>query len=644
MTTTGRATSVLVLLLLTSCGVGDDRASGTDQEKVAPRPTYYKVTAPDDAPTRGPAVAPVTIVTFSDFQSSRGARNAAALAEIVRRFDGDVRVVYRANPQPKNLDSRRAELASRAAGRQGLFWEFHDRLFESSDLAGSSMEEIAADVGCDLVRFTADMESPDLSAPVARDRQEALELGITSMPFNFVNGVPLEAIRFVDDAASMVRGEIVRARKLAPSIAEGKSPYDAIVADGETRLPQPPGGARKVRDPSARYRIPVSAHDHFLGPADAPVTVVAFLDLQSPFFPGSIDALEGLSGKLKDRVRVVVRHFPQPSHPEARLAAEAALEAARQDKQWPFLEAVASAKGALSRDVLVATGESAGLDVEVLMSALSSGVHRSEVEAQRSLADSLDLMGTPQFFINGLLFSGSRSADQLLVLVENEARVAGEVKVPDGGVVGIYDHFTRDGATEAIYLDPDARKPDASVISEGGYKVYDVSVPLDSPREGSTDAPAVLVEFGDYQCGSCARLLPLLDSLREKYGDRLSLVYRHFPLSGHEHARLAAEAAVEAQVQGRFWEYHRVLMDNQGALTLDDLVSHAREAGLDAEEMRAALDDRRHRSRVSRDIEDARRLRLSGTPSFFVNGRKVTGSVEKELTALIDRFATPRVR
>ena len=630
---------VLCASLFACSGTKDDSKAPPDAPEEVDRPEHYRVAAPADAPSIGPIEAPVTIVTFSDFQAPRGARNARSLRDLRMRFADDLRVVYRANPQPRNPTSRIAELAARAARRQGLFWEVHDRLFEEKSLSRESILEAAREAGCDPARLERDMDDPDLPGPVARDRQEALELGVPSSPFNFVNGRPLAAIRFVDDAAVIVREELERARSLVPQTTRGKSPYEEIVATGTKRLPGAAKMSRKIRDPLARYRIPLREDEPFLGDASAPVTVVAFVDLRSPFFRRTVEALSALSEQMGHDVRIAARHFPQPTHPRAMEAAEACAEAAEQGKLWPFLREAAGGEELLEREDLVTAAVAAGMDPAKLEAALEAGTHEEFVAGHRELARSLALRGTPHFFINGRLSSGSRSADQLLVLASAELELAKDLESPDGGAPDPYEHFTTNGATEAVYLEPGAKEPESAVIGRRGHRVYNVPVPPDSPRLGDPDAPVTIVEFGDYQCGACARVSLLLDDIEKAERGRVSVVHRHFPLFGHEHARLAAEAAVEAGEQGMFWEYHRLLMKRRDALSLGDLVAHAKAAGLDAAKMREALSDRRHGPRVEADIADARALRLAGTPAIFVNGRKVRGTARADIERLVEELS-----
>lgn len=148
------------------------------------------------------------------------------------------------------------------------------------------------------------------------------------------------------------------------------------------------------------------------------------------------------------------------------------------------------------------------------------------------------------------------------------------------------------------------------------------------PARGADVDRAVLevVEFSDFECPYCAMAVAVVDSLVAHHGDRVRLVYRHYPLPMHPHAERAAQAAVEAQRQGAFWPYHDLLFRNQDRLTDVDLVGYADSLDLDVDAFRAALRDGRHADAVTRDRALGRGLAVTGTPTFFVNGYRLVGT------------------
>jgi protein-disulfide isomerase len=149
----------------------------------------------------------------------------------------------------------------------------------------------------------------------------------------------------------------------------------------------------------------------------------------------------------------------------------------------------------------------------------------------------------------------------------------------------------------------------------------------DAPALGPENAPVTIVEFGDFQCPFCAQGAKSLRKFLTMYPDRVRWVFMHYPLRvAHPHAALAHEAAVAAQEQGKFWEMHDLIMRNQTNIRYGDLVRYAEEIGLDMGPFKDALDTRRLRGRVIHDLEEGRRLRVPGTPTYFVNGKRVVGA------------------
>jgi protein-disulfide isomerase len=151
----------------------------------------------------------------------------------------------------------------------------------------------------------------------------------------------------------------------------------------------------------------------------------------------------------------------------------------------------------------------------------------------------------------------------------------------------------------------------------------------DDPSLGSADAPVVIVEFSDFQCPFCGRFsaetFPLI---KENYIDtgKVRLVYRDLPLPFHPDAQETAEAAECADDQGKFWEYHDAIFENQDSLDTTSLKQYAKDIGLNTEDFNSCLDSGKHTQEVKKDFSDAGAAGVTGTPTFFINGIKVVGA------------------
>jgi len=147
-----------------------------------------------------------------------------------------------------------------------------------------------------------------------------------------------------------------------------------------------------------------------------------------------------------------------------------------------------------------------------------------------------------------------------------------------------------------------------------------------APAKGPEDAAVTLVEFSDFQCPFCRRVTPTLEQIRETYGDEVRLVFKHLPLTIHPKAPAAHAAAEAAHRQDRFWEMHDRIFENQGDMSEAAYRTYAEEIGLDLERFERDRRSAEVRQRVQADAAEAARLGVTGTPTFFVNGREISGA------------------
>jgi protein-disulfide isomerase len=146
------------------------------------------------------------------------------------------------------------------------------------------------------------------------------------------------------------------------------------------------------------------------------------------------------------------------------------------------------------------------------------------------------------------------------------------------------------------------------------------------PSAGGKDAPITIVEFSDFQCPFCRGAENSIKAVREKYGDRIRLIYMDFPLGMHAHAMEAARAGRCAAAQDKFWQFHDAMFADQSKLAATDLKATAQKLGLDAKQFDTCFDQAKPDSGIRQDMAQGQSLGVTGTPTFFINGRELIGA------------------
>jgi protein-disulfide isomerase len=161
-----------------------------------------------------------------------------------------------------------------------------------------------------------------------------------------------------------------------------------------------------------------------------------------------------------------------------------------------------------------------------------------------------------------------------------------------------------------------------------------LTVPVTADRDhiqGAADAPVTLVLYGDYECPYSGKAYPIVHEVQARMADRLRFVFRNFPITTlHPHAERAAEAAEASAAQGKFWEMHDLLYENQKRLRDWDLHAYAEQLGLDVERFDKELAEHVHLARIHEDLRSGVRSGVEGTPTFFVNGARHDDSYDAE--------------
>jgi protein-disulfide isomerase len=389
----------------------------------------------------------------------------------------------------------------------------------------------------------------------------------------------------------------------------------------------------------------INAGRPWKGGENALVTIVEISDFECPFCSRVNPTMDQIQSEYGDRVKIVWRNNPLPMHPNAPLVHNAAMEVFEQagnEKFWEYHDKLFQNQRELTRPNLVAWAEQlGGIDMAQFNAALDNSEHQSTIQEDQAWAARVNARGTPNFIVNGQQVSGAQPFDAFKRVIDEELGKAQELVDNGTAASDVFAARFReafgsgDGAPAAAAAAPQAeRQPDPNAV----YRV-----PVDGqPVMGRDDALVTIVEFSEFECPFCARVLPTVAQIKEEYGNDVRFVWRNNPLPFHQNAGPAAQAAVEVFQQAgadKFWQFHDIAFQNQRELTRPNLEAWAQQVGgINMAQFRAALDNNEHAASIEADQNLARSLGASGTPSFFINGRNLRGAQPFEaFKAVIDQ-------
>ncbi len=365
-------------------------------------------------------------------------------------------------------------------------------------------------------------------------------------------------------------------------------------------------------DPTTVYRVPLGAAPAS-GPADAPITIVAWSDHACGFCYRVQPTLAALDELYPGMIRWVHRTLPLDE--DQTITAEAALAAGAQGAFVPMSDRLYAVAGRVDRAGVELMARELGLDMVRFRADLDTHAYRAAITADEEDAKKLGLAGTPAFFINGRPIHGNQPLKVFVDTIDEELVRA---RATSGG----YDALVATGKATAD-VPGGTEHPEFSLDVNTAYKM---GLGLPGHQLGPDTALVTIVVWSDFQCPFCARAAPVLQQLRSKFGDDVRIVFRHLAMTAHRKAQLAAEAAIAAANQGKFWAFHDRIFNQFGSLDRADLEAFAKDAGLDMAAFEAALDDRRYHDLVITEGANAMAAGVDGTPTMFVNGQPVVGA------------------
>jgi protein-disulfide isomerase len=391
------------------------------------------------------------------------------------RFGDDVRIVFKHHPMQRlHPEAFFAHEASAGAHRQGKFWAFHDKLFAHEGPMGRpDLEAIARMAGLDINTFNADLNRRAYKAAVEADLKQGAGLGVTGTPTFFINGRRVVGANW-KMIEKVVRYEKKRTAELLESGVPAERVYETIMKDALKVLedtapapaPQPKPGPR-VEDLSTVYRVGLG-NSTVIGKPDAPVTVVWFVDYQCPFSEKANVNVSKLLESHGDAIRLVIKNNPQPRHPGAPLAAEAALAAGSLGKFRAMHDKLFASRDAQSRQDLEKYAKELALDTKLFGAAIDGHQYLPTIKQEQKTARALGTTSTPTYFINGLKYKGNQPYDALEEAVLS-AKLGAEKIIANGvPAKDVYEHIIANGATSVQYQQPagasaSAASPDPNI-------------------------------------------------------------------------------------------------------------------------------------------------------------------------------------
>ncbi len=367
--------------------------------------TVYRVPV-DSQPVEGPSDALVTVVEFVDYQCPFCRRAEITREQLLKKYGNQLRFAIRQNPlpfHPRALPAARLAIEAYKEKGNPAFWQVHRRLLQLEALDDANLLAIADSLKLERGRAKRAIETAAHQDILDDDEALAVALKASGTPHFFINGIRVSGAQSLELFSQVIDVQLAKARELVRSGTPAMAVYTTLMK----KAVDP--------DPFEHKSVPApTAKNPQRGAATAPVVINVFMDFQCPFCSRLLPTLTELERDFPGKLRIVYRSRPLPFHPQARPAAEAALEAFRQRgnagfwKMFDRLFEVQGTFGAFELPALERYAKEQGLDVERFRHALNEHEHEAEIAADESIADREDISGTPACVINGNYVSGAQ--------------------------------------------------------------------------------------------------------------------------------------------------------------------------------------------------------------------------------------------
>jgi protein-disulfide isomerase len=304
-------------------------------------------------------------------------------------------------------------------------------------------------------------------------------------------------------------------------------------------------------------------------------------------------------------------------------AAIAARAAGEQGKFWEMHDKLFANQQQLDRAAFEKYAQELGLNMGKFKAALDAQKGKEAIEADAAAGNKIGARGTPAFFINGKFLSGAQPFESFKAKIDEELKNAEALVAKGTPKAHVYEAVLKEAKSE-VPAAP-AAAPSEDKGPEADTKVYEVAAG-ESASKGPKGAPLQVIIFSDFQCPFCSRVEPTLAQMEKEYAGKVRFVWKNYPLPFHNNAEPASEAAMAAHAQGKFWQMHDKLFQNQQALDRASLEKHAQDLGLNMAKFKADLDASKYKSIIEAETKEGQAVGVTGTPAVFINGRKISGA------------------
>lgn len=612
---------------LTACGTAPPAPTAAPPAAIASAaPTAAATNAPDagppvpipvtaDDPTWGSAEAPVTIVLLSDFQCPFCDRARSTLEELKEAYGPDkLRVVWKDQPLSFHKDAEPAARAAAAVfaleGNDG-FWRTHHALFNRQATLADATSQV-------LERARA--AHGDLAPALARadrklegDKALALATHNTGTPGLFINGLHISGAQPFEKLQSVIDEQLQKAAALVKQgVPAGKVYGELTRAQLRTDEAKPDRLDFGSTQEAITRKLPVGKSP-VRGPADALVTLVLLTDLSCSSCRIYATTTAEVMAARKDKVRLVIK-YSRAYRETQDSALHVAIEARAKKGDAAFWKVFDALQGEASLDdaALERAAKAAGLPAKAALDAAHDDKHKAIIDADEEALDEAGAGWTPSLYLNGRSVS-AYSAGVLARAVDEEIAAAEKVVAAGTPRAKLYEKLL-ESATPA----PEPEKSAAPAPAK------------DTPGHGPAGSKALLQIFGNFESQATDRLFGMAVEMEKEFPGKVRVVFHHLPLAVQPGSPLAAEAANEAFAQKGdegFWSMAKLLFAGRPRIDGFEkpaLLRYGAQAGLDAQKLGAALDQRTHGPEVAAESALARRAGIRA-PTMLLNDMVLAG-------------------